>query len=61
MFHALPCARQKVHSFWRAQGKGWNMGLSRYPSGRIHVDRTGWRTWGEDYTCLLYTSPSPRD
>jgi hypothetical protein len=45
-----PTDDQKLCTFWRAQGKAWNMGLSRYPSGRIHVDRTGWRTWGEDYT-----------
>ena len=45
-----PTDDQKLCRFWRAQGRAWNMGLSRYPSGRIHVDRTGWRTWGEDYT-----------
>lgn len=32
--------------FWREQGKAWNMGVSRYPSGRIHIDRDGYRTWG---------------
>jgi hypothetical protein len=45
-----PTDDQKLCSFWRAQGRAWNMGLSRYPSGRIHIDRTGWRSWGEDYT-----------
>jgi hypothetical protein len=45
-----PTDDQKLCGFWRAQGRTWNMGLSRYPSGRIHVDRTGWRSWGEDYT-----------
>jgi hypothetical protein len=45
-----PTDDQKLCGFWRAQGRSWNMGLSRYPSGRIHVDRTGWRSWGEDYT-----------
>jgi len=45
-----PTDDQKLCRFWRAQGRAWNMGLSRYPSGRIHVDRTGWRSWGEDYT-----------
>jgi hypothetical protein len=32
--------------FWREEGRKWNMGVSRYPSGRIHIDRTGYRTWG---------------
>lgn len=32
--------------FWREQGQAWSMGVSRYPSGRIHIDRTGYRTWG---------------
>jgi hypothetical protein len=41
---------QKLCAFWRREGQRWNMGLSRYPSGRIHVDRTGWRTWGSDYS-----------
>lgn len=41
---------QKLCAFFRARGKGWDMGLSRYPSGRIHVDRTGFRTWGADYS-----------
>ena len=36
-------------AFWRSQGKQWNMGISRYPSGRIHIDRTGWRTWGASH------------
>lgn len=33
--------------FWQAQGAAWNMGLGRYPSGRIHLDTAGYRTWGE--------------
>jgi len=36
--------------FWREHGRAWDMGLSRYPTGRVHIDRTGWRTWGEDHT-----------
>lgn len=36
--------------FWKAHGQRWQMGLSRYPSGRIHIDTAGYRTWGEDYT-----------
>lgn len=41
---------QGLCEFWKAQGRTWNMGLSRYPSGRVHVDTAGYRTWGEDYT-----------
>jgi hypothetical protein len=37
-------------AFWRREGAAWSMGLSRYPSGRIHVDAMGWRTWGADGT-----------
>ncbi|MBC5784022.1 peptidase M15 [Ramlibacter sp. USB13] len=35
--------------FWREEGKAWDMGVSRYPSGRIHIDRTGYRTWGASH------------
>ncbi|MGE4239997.1 hypothetical protein [Ramlibacter sp.] len=40
----------KLCAFWRDEGRKWNMGLSRYPSGRIHLDVSGWRTWGADHT-----------
>ncbi len=36
--------------FWKEQGQAWRMGLSRYPSGRVHLDTAGYRTWGEDYS-----------
>jgi len=36
--------------FWREKGKAWNMGFSRYTSGRIHIDTAGYRTWGYDQT-----------
>jgi hypothetical protein len=32
--------------FWREDGQAWDMGVSRYPTGRIHIDREGYRTWG---------------
>ncbi|MFT3736461.1 MAG: D-Ala-D-Ala carboxypeptidase family metallohydrolase [Rhodocyclaceae bacterium] len=32
--------------FWRTEGKRWRMGLSRYKSGRIHIDTKRFRTWG---------------
>jgi len=35
--------------YWREQGRSWDMGVSRYPSGRIHIDRTGYRTWGASH------------
>ena len=37
-------------TFWSEHGRSWNMGLSRYPSGRIHIDASGYRTWGADHT-----------
>ena len=36
--------------FWSEHGRFWNMGLSRYRSGRIHIDTSGYRTWGSDPT-----------
>lgn len=40
----------RLCEFWKQQGSRWQMGLSRYPSGRVHIDTTGYRTWGEDYS-----------
>ncbi|BBR55817.1 Peptidase M15 [Pseudomonas guariconensis] len=34
--------------FWQQHGQAWNMGLGRYPTGRIHLDTAGFRTWGGD-------------
>ncbi|MGX1125103.1 hypothetical protein AB7M23_001896 [Pseudomonas sp. HLS-6 TE3448] len=36
--------------FWQTQGAAWNMGLGRYPTGRIHIDTAGYRTWGGDFS-----------
>lgn len=36
--------------FWKRRGAEYHMGLSRYASGRIHVDAAGYRTWGDDFT-----------
>ena len=52
-------------SFWQAQGKAWNMGLGRYPSGRIHIDTAGFRTWGGDFSahssfCTLPAGTTPQ-
>jgi hypothetical protein len=41
---------ERLCEFWRNEGKPWGMGLSRYPSGRIHLDVSGWRTWGSDHS-----------
>ncbi len=41
---ALP----RLCAFWREQGPAWKMGLGQYPSGRIHLDTLGHRTWGRD-------------
>jgi uncharacterized protein YcbK (DUF882 family) len=41
---------QRLCGFWQQQGGRWKMGLSRYPTGRVHIDRTRWRTWGSDHT-----------
>lgn len=40
----------KLCAFWRRHGPEWAMGLGRYPSGRIHVDTAGFRSWGPDHT-----------
>ena len=40
---------ERLCRFWREEGKAWDMGVSRYPSGRIHIDRTGYRTWGASH------------
>ncbi|MCW5636902.1 MAG: hypothetical protein KIT17_26465 [Rubrivivax sp.] len=49
--------------FWRTHGPRWQMGLSRYPSGRIHIDTWRHRTWGADHTgrtafCLAGLAPA---
>lgn len=40
---------ERLCRFWRDEGRRWNMGVSRYPSGRIHIDRAGYRTWGASH------------
>lgn len=44
-----PDAGARLCRFWREEGKPWNMGLSRYPTGRVHIDRNGYRTWGASH------------
>jgi uncharacterized protein YcbK (DUF882 family) len=43
-----PDARQRLCDFWLAHGRSWNMGLGHYPSGRMHIDTHGYRSWGAD-------------
>ena len=41
--------------FWRSDGHKWNMGLSQYSSGRIHIDTAGHRTWpGKSPVCAKH-------
>ena len=40
---------EKLCAYWRTQGQRWDMGVSRYPSGRVHIDRNGYRTWGASH------------
>jgi hypothetical protein len=40
---------ERLCAFWRTHGQAWNMGLGRYPSGRLHIDTAGFRTWGADH------------
>ena len=43
--------------FWSEHGRSWNMGLGRYPSGRIHIDTSGHRTWGADHNARCTGAP----
>jgi len=42
---------QALCRFWQRYGQAWNMGLGRYPTGRIHIDTAGYRTWGMGAGC----------
>ncbi|WP_079229776.1 D-Ala-D-Ala carboxypeptidase family metallohydrolase [Pseudomonas putida] len=46
--------------FWQQYGQAWNMGLGRYPSGRIHIDTAGYRTWGGDGSAASSFCSKPR-
>lgn len=39
-----------ICNYWKTKGQEDNMGLSRYSSGRIHIDVQRYRTWGDDHT-----------
>ncbi|CRN06819.1 peptidase M15 [Pseudomonas fulva] len=46
--------------FWQQHGQAWGMGLGRYPSGRIHLDTAGYRTWGGDGSAASSFCSKPR-
>lgn len=43
-------AGARLCRFWQTQGEAWKMGLSRYPSGRVHIDTWRYRSWGADHS-----------
>ena len=46
----IEASAESLCQFHRRRGAKFDMGLSRYVSGRIHLDANGYRTWGNDYT-----------
>ncbi|HEN8712906.1 TPA: peptidase M15 [Pseudomonas putida] len=46
--------------FWQQHGQAWGMGLGRYPTGRIHIDTAGYRTWGGDGSAASSFCSKPR-
>ncbi len=48
-----------ICSYWREQGRDRRMGLGRYPTGRLHVDTYGYRSWGPDGTSRTATCVDP--
>ncbi|WP_382323989.1 hypothetical protein ACFJGX_20985 [Hydrogenophaga sp. UC242_50] len=48
-------------TFWKKEGRALHMGLSKYDSGRIHIDTKQYRTWGSNCTCeTSYCQPCAR-
>jgi Peptidase M15 len=45
---ARPAVMAELCQFWRSRGRERDMGLGQYPSGRIHIDTMGHRSWGAD-------------
>jgi len=39
----------KLCHFWKKYGQQYNMGLGVYPTGQIHIDTQGYRTWGANH------------
>lgn len=41
---------KRLCDFWRTHGSAHRFGLGFYDSTSIHIDTSGYRTWGYDYT-----------
>ena len=41
---------QRLCAYWRKQGPAMKLGLGSYTKTRIHLDTSGFRTWGNDHT-----------
>jgi len=48
-FDAAPASTRGLCGFWQRHGAGRNFGLGFYTPTKIHVDTTGFRTWGSDF------------
>lgn len=49
----LPASRDNVErlcQYWRSKGPALKLGLGFYTTTRIHLDTSGFRTWGADHT-----------
>jgi uncharacterized protein YcbK (DUF882 family) len=47
---AAPGGPRALCEWWRRKGRAANVGLGFYSSTQIHVDTSGFRTWGSDHT-----------
>jgi hypothetical protein len=43
-------AQARLCQFWQDHGESLNMGMGLYPTGQIHIDTQGYRTWGVDHS-----------
>ena len=41
---------RRLCDYWRKQGPALKLGLGFYTNTRIHLDTSGFRTWGSDHT-----------
>ncbi len=56
--HDGAAAGERLCRFWREQGPAWQMGLGRYPTGRLHVDTLRHRSWGGEGGASLCGAPA---